>query len=454
MKQHTYKVGTPLRQNRFQNEEFNPQKSPSNSSSKKEKITFGRFIPTKISTDLYQMFLQDFDGKKTDSSRSNSREDLKKQNYSKLLTRSVSGEEKERNLLQFNENKKPKTTAFLPMNQIDQEGDLISQRKISLHPYRKLEAPNLIDDFYLNVLDWSSTNLLALGLTNKIYTWSPFSNKSLFLWEMQRSNGYICSVAFHANGEQLAVADSLGEIAIYDFGKERIVLRMEAHSQRIGSLAWNGNLLASGSRDRRVNIWDLRVGNSKAIANITAHKQEICGLKWSFDEHILASGGNDNRVNLWSLKTCSEIGKLTAHTAAVKALAWSPYQYNLLVTGGGTSDRTIRFWNVHTLKEIDCLDSGSQVCNISFAKNVNELVTTHGYSLNQINIWKVEGMKKIATLTGHTMRVLYLATSPCGENIVTGAGDETLMFWNVFPGSKRPGWQEWDTFGSKRMDLR
>ena len=42
-------------------------------------------------------------------------------------------------------------------------------------------------------------------------------------------------------------------------------------------------------------------------------------------------------------------------------------------------------------------------------------------------------MKKVATLTGHSMRVLYLAMSPDGESIVTGAGDETLRFWKVFP---------------------
>lgn len=39
----------------------------------------------------------------------------------------------------------------------------------------------------------------------------------------------------------------------------------------------------------------------------------------------------------------------------------------------------------------------------------------------------------VASLTGHTHRVLYLAMSPEGETIVTGAGDETLRFWNAFP---------------------
>uniref|UniRef100_A0A0R3Q7A7 WD_REPEATS_REGION domain-containing protein n=1 Tax=Brugia timori TaxID=42155 RepID=A0A0R3Q7A7_9BILA len=50
------------------------------------------------------------------------------------------------------------------------------------------------------------------------------------------------------------------------------------------------------------------------------------------------------------------------------------------------------------------------------------LVSTHGYSYNQ----------PVTKLTGHQYRVLYLAMSPDGESIVTGAGDETLRFWHVF----------------------
>lgn len=45
-------------------------------------------------------------------------------------------------------------------------------------------------------------------------------------------------------------------------------------------------------------------------------------------------------------------------------------------------------------------------------------------------------MRKLATLTGHSYRVLYLAASPDGQTIVTGAGDETLRFWNLFPAKK------------------
>ena len=68
-----------------------------------------------------------------------------------------------------------------------------------------------------------------------------------------------------------------------------------------------------------------------------------------------------------------------------------------------------------------------------FSKSSNEIVSTHGYSNNAIVVWKYPSLKKLATLTGHSFRVLYLAMSPDSETVVTGAGDETLRFWKLFP---------------------
>ena len=123
--------------------------------------------------------------------------------------------------------------------------------------------------------------------------------------------------------------------------------------------------------------------------------------------------------------------KSSAHKAAVKALAWSPHQHGLLATGGGTADRQIKFWNVNTGKQLQSVDTGSQVCNLMFARHNNELISTHGFTENQIHVWQYPQMKRLCTLTGHTLRVLYLAMSPNGRHIVTGAGDETLRFWEI-----------------------
>ena len=62
-------------------------------------------------------------------------------------------------------------------------------------------------------------------------------------------------------------------------------------------------------------------------------------------------------------------------------------------------------------------------------------------------------MEKVADLTGHTSRVLFLSMSPDGETIVTGAGDETLRFWNVFP-KKNQGVEKNSLLVEDMRDLR
>lgn len=168
------------------------------------------------------------------------------------------------------------------------------------------------------------------------------------------------------------------------------------------------------------------------------------GLQWNLQTQQLASGGNDNRVMIWDRTSTRPLWKWSEHTAAVKALAWSPHQNGLLASGGGTADRRIRFWNTHTGQCVQTVDTGSQVCNLVWSPYANEFVSTHGYSQNQILVWRYPSLQQLATLTGHTYRVLYLSISPDGETIATGAGDETLRFWNVFRGRKQKSGQSLD----------
>ena len=85
-------------------------------------------------------------------------------------------------------------------------------------------------------------------------------------------------------------------------------------------------------------------------------------------------------------------------------------QHGILASGGGTADRTIRFWNTSTNQPLQSMDTGSQVCNLAWSKSTNELVSTHGYSQNQIVIWRYPSLTQVAKLTGHTTRVLYLVS--------------------------------------------
>lgn len=304
-------------------------------------------------------------------------------------------------------------------------------RKIAKTPFKILDAPNLQDDYYLNLIDWSGQDVLAVALGSCVYLWSATNNKVSKLCELPEQ---VTSVAWSPKGYFLSVGINDGEIQIWDTIKSKKVNSFaDQHTARVGSLGWSSQILCSGSRDKSIVMRDVRMDGF--IRKLLEHKQEVCGIKWSFDEQQVASGGNDNKLLVWSIHSNIPVRKFLSHTAAVKAIAWSPHQHGLLASGGGTADRTIRFWNTLENTQMHLIDTDSQVCNLIFAKNVNEFVSTHGYSMNQIVLWKYPAMEKIATLTGHTSRVLYLAMSPDGENIVSGAGDETLRFWNIFPKS-------------------
>lgn len=307
-------------------------------------------------------------------------------------------------------------------------------RKITRSPYKVLDAPALQDDFYLNLVDWSSNNVLAVGLGTCVYLWSACTSKVTKLCDLG-VNDSVCSVGWTPQGTHLAVGTNIGEVQIWDASRCKKVRTMGGHCTRAGALAWSSYILSSGSRDRNILHRDIRVQDD-FIRKLVGHKSEVCGLKWSYDDRELASGGNDNQLLVWNQQSAQPLLRFNEHTAAVKAIAWSPHQHGILASGGGTADRCLRFWNTATDTRLNCVDTGSQVCNLVWCKNVNELVSTHGYSQNQIMVWRYPSMSKLATLTGHTLRVLYLAISPDGQTIVTGAGDETLRFWSIFPSPK------------------
>lgn len=113
----------------------------------------------------------------------------------------------------------------------------------------------------------------------------------------------------------------------------------------------------------------------------------------------LASGGNDNVLNIWDFRRetmeCRPLFQLRQHTAAIKALAWNPVHAGLLASGGGTADKTLRFWNTSTGVCQHCVDTKSQICGALWSHSGTEIVTSHGYSDNQLTFWKYPSLRKI-----------------------------------------------------------
>ena len=330
-------------------------------------------------------------------------------------------------------------------------------RKISKAPFRILDAPNLIDDYYLNLLDWGKENIIAVALSEELYLWNDNTTKSSLLMTNEKNNteseeinnNIITSVSWMQDGINLGVGLPNGNILIWDINKKEKLREIEAHNNRVSCLAFNYNILSSGSKDRYIKNFDLRI-KSPEISKIKKHKQEICSLRYSIEGDLLASGGNDNIAYIWDIRNLKnnifnflfdensvnpyEIRPYSVnnlHQAAVKAMNWCPWKRHVLATGGGSKDKSIKIYSCDCNKLIKNINTESQVCALVWNEKEKEIISSHGYNKNQIIVWNYEKAKKICELKGHMDRVLYMVKSPDEKYICTGSGDETLRFWKI-----------------------
>lgn len=315
-------------------------------------------------------------------------------------------------------------------------------RFIPSAPERILDAPELLDDYYLNLVDWGASNILAVALGQTVYLWNAETASIQELCSCEGEDDYITSVKFvQEGGGYLAVGSNFCETKLWDVESQKMLRNMDGHSARVSSLSWNNHILSSGSRDSTIVHHDVRVAQHN-VGVLKGHQQEVCGLAWSPDGRTLASGGNDNLLCLWDARFASDGNRANAtqsprltlsdHLAAVKALAWCPHQRNVLASGGGTADRTIKMWNAANGALLNSVDTGSQVCSLLWNPHEKELLSSHGFSDNQLCLWKYPSMVKTKELSGHTARVLQLAASPDGTMVCSAAADETLRLWKVF----------------------
>ncbi|KAI8770414.1 cell division cycle protein 20 [Biomphalaria glabrata] len=313
-----------------------------------------------------------------------------------------------------------------------------SSRFIPKEPDRILDAPEMLDDYYLNLMDWSQNNILTVALGNGVFLWNADNGTITELMELSIPEEYISCVSWVQEGAILAVGLSTGVVQLWDTDQQKLVRSMTGHAARVGSMSWNAHILSSGSRTGAIHHHDVRIANHQ-VALLENHTQEVCGLKWSPDGRHLASGGNDNLINIWSnqMSSAPPVYTLTDHQAAVKAMAWCPWKPYLLATGGGTADRHIRMWNIQSGASVGAYDTESQVCSILWSSEHKELISGHGYALNHLRIWKYPTMTKVVDLVGHKSRVLCMAMSPDGTTVASAAADETIRLWKCFAVDKQ-----------------
>ena len=306
-----------------------------------------------------------------------------------------------------------------------------NKRYLPTKPSHELQFNDIPSDFYLSPIDWSKRDIIAFALTNDLVFINPKTEDvTIPLAPMDAT-----SVKFSPNGDSIALGCEDGHLEVYDMEAMKLQTTHDMFESTILVSDWYENTIISGGRDGMMSVIDTRSNDLSVYNNI--HLEDICCVKFGKSSNLLATSSNDCTVKIWDLRNLNEPSVVFSdHCAAVRAIQFSPTTTNVICTGGGTSDKTIKMWNYTTGEVINSINTGSQVCNLFWNEEYNEIFSTHGFSQNHLALWKGTDLMPIAQFHEHKQRVLFMAVSPDYTKVATAAPNDGMQIWKMFP-SKR-----------------
>ncbi|HEV2827104.1 MAG TPA: WD40 repeat domain-containing protein [Pyrinomonadaceae bacterium] len=198
------------------------------------------------------------------------------------------------------------------------------------------------------------------------------------------------------------------------------------HTGRVEALVFSpdGQVLATGSKDRTVKLWDAATGQLRTT--LTGRKGWIADAPVVFSPNgrqLATFGGRDKTVKLWAVATGELSFDLVGHKKSVSAVAFSP-DGRTLATGG--EQEQVRLWDTATgqLKTTLSHKNISQLFIVipSFSSDGKSLLVS-GLGKNIFTVWDPETGTLRAVLSGHGGMVLNAVFSPDGRLIATSGHD-------------------------------
>ncbi len=198
-------------------------------------------------------------------------------------------------------------------------------------------------------------------------------------------------VVFSQNGNMLAAAlnaeqateDYRFTVHVWDIPDRKLNFTLKGHTDKVNALALTGDgkMLASGSDDGTIQLWDIRIG----LPTLSLRAGKTGALAFSNDGKILASANNSDSIQLWDVTTGRQWTSLKSENGYITVFAFS-------------TDGKI-------------LASGDQY--------------------GAIQLWDIPTGNMLSTHKGHVSWINSLAFSSDGKTLVSGGQDGAIFLWNI-----------------------